>query len=126
MLMKQDATGTWNGPAPTGARGQAAATAAATVKSVVVQEPATTLLSTGQRMPMIGLGTCGIKSPDVIKKALELGYRHFDCEVQCVASTHLQCFLLSLRALEGLFRDFSGTFQTVSLLQQAVSPGIGQ
>lgn len=38
------------------------------------------MLSSGQRMPMIGLGTYKLESPDVVKKALELGYRHFDCK----------------------------------------------
>jgi diketogulonate reductase-like aldo/keto reductase len=30
-------------------------------------------------MPLLGLGTYKITSPDSIKAALELGYRHFDC-----------------------------------------------
>jgi diketogulonate reductase-like aldo/keto reductase len=47
----------------------------------VVYEATTALLSTGQRMPMIGLGTYQLSSADVVRKALELGYRHFDCEL---------------------------------------------
>lgn len=38
------------------------------------------LLSSGQRMPVIGLGTYKLASADAVKTALELGYRHFDCE----------------------------------------------
>lgn len=30
-------------------------------------------------MPLIGMGTAAIKSPESVKQALELGYRHFDC-----------------------------------------------
>jgi hypothetical protein len=75
----QAGTGTWNGPAPTGARNPEAAAAVA-AKAAVVQEATTALLSTGQRMPMIGLGTYQLSSADVVKQALELGYRHFDCE----------------------------------------------
>ncbi|KAF6262790.1 NADP-dependent oxidoreductase domain-containing protein [Scenedesmus sp. NREL 46B-D3] len=71
-------TGTWNGPAPTGARNPEAAAAAA-AKPAVVYEATTALLSTGQRMPMIGLGTFQLSSAAVVRKALELGYRHFDC-----------------------------------------------
>ncbi|WIA20539.1 hypothetical protein OEZ85_004932 [Tetradesmus obliquus] len=73
-------TGTWNGPAPTGARDPAAAAAAAAAANLTAANEATTaLLSTGQRIPMIGLGTYQLKSADAVKKALELGYRHFDC-----------------------------------------------
>lgn len=38
--------------------------------------------SNGDEMPMIGLGTAGIpadKAYDVVRKAIVLGYRHFDC-----------------------------------------------
>jgi diketogulonate reductase-like aldo/keto reductase len=31
-------------------------------------------------MPLIGLGTYKLASADAVKTALELGYRHFDCE----------------------------------------------
>jgi hypothetical protein len=78
IFLLQAGTGTWNGPAPTGARNPEAAAAA---KPAVVYEATTALLSTGQRMPMIGLGTYQLSSADVVRKALELGYRHFDCEL---------------------------------------------
>lgn len=74
----QDKTGTWNGPAPTGFLNSGAA--AEPARPAVVREPATTVLSSGQQMPMIGLGTYKLESADVVKKALELGYRHFDCK----------------------------------------------
>ncbi|MFH6983875.1 aldo/keto reductase [Marinoscillum luteum] len=38
--------------------------------------------SNGDEMPMIGLGTAGIPADqayDVIRKAIQIGYRHFDC-----------------------------------------------
>eukprot|EP00878_Enallax_costatus_P042491 GHUV01049870.1.p1 GENE.GHUV01049870.1~~GHUV01049870.1.p1 ORF type:complete len:360 (+),score=108.37 GHUV01049870.1:232-1311(+) len=73
----QDKTGTWNGPAPTGARNGGAAAEAA--RPAIVREPSTAVLSSGQRMPMIGLGTYQLESADAVKTALELGYRHFDC-----------------------------------------------
>ncbi|KAG2487994.1 hypothetical protein HYH03_013433 [Edaphochlamys debaryana] len=36
-------------------------------------------LSNGARLPMVGFGTALVKDAVVIKKALDLGYRHFDC-----------------------------------------------
>lgn len=70
-------TGTWNGPAPRGAG--AAALAAATAAPAIVSEPRSVLLNNGLRIPMLGLGTYQISDPEVVSKALELGYRHFDC-----------------------------------------------
>lgn len=79
--LAQAGTGTWNGPAPRGyadaAAGAAAAAAPAT--PAVVREPTYALLSSGARMPMIGFGTYKVESAEVVKQALELGYRHFDC-----------------------------------------------
>ncbi|PNW77353.1 hypothetical protein CHLRE_10g432900v5 [Chlamydomonas reinhardtii] len=69
-------TGTWNGPAPRGYRGTNAAAPAPTGP---VKEPDSVRLSNGVRLPMIGFGTAMIKDPQVIKDALALGYRHFDC-----------------------------------------------
>ena len=46
----------------------------------VVSEPQSVLLNSGYRVPMLGMGTYKITDPDVICKALELGYRHLDCE----------------------------------------------
>lgn len=57
-----------------------------------MREPTTVLLSTGQRMPLIGLGTYKLQSAEAVKTALELGYRHFDCESGC------WCWLLILLA----------------------------
>lgn len=45
-----------------------------------MREPTKVLLSTGQHMPLIGLGTYKLQSADAVKTALELGYRHFDCK----------------------------------------------
>lgn len=78
-MFVQAGTGTWLGPAPQGAADPEAA-AAAQQQKVVVREPSTVLLSSGQRMPLIGLGTYKMQSAQPIKTALELGYRHFDCE----------------------------------------------
>lgn len=68
------------GPAPRGAANPEAAAAVAAQKAAAVREPSTVLLSTGQRMPLIGLGTYKLQSADAVKTALDLGYRHFDCE----------------------------------------------
>lgn len=76
----QAGTGTWHGPAPRGAANPEAAAAAAAKQAAAVREPSTVPLSTGQRMPLIGLGTYKLASADAVKTALELGYRHFDCE----------------------------------------------
>lgn len=54
--------------------------AAADKAAAAVREPITVMLCTGQRMPLIGLGTYKLQSADAVKTALELGYRHFDCE----------------------------------------------
>lgn len=72
-------TGTWHGPAPRGAANPEAALAAADKAAAAVREPATVMLCTGQRMPLIGLGTYKLQSADAVKTALDLGYRHFDC-----------------------------------------------
>ncbi|GFR45609.1 hypothetical protein Agub_g7006 [Astrephomene gubernaculifera] len=70
-------TGTWNGPAPRGMRG--AAGQAAAPATAPAREPDSVRLSNGARLPMIGLGTAAIQDPEIIKQALELGYRHIDC-----------------------------------------------
>ncbi|GAX80958.1 hypothetical protein CEUSTIGMA_g8393.t1 [Chlamydomonas eustigma] len=77
----QAGTGTWNGPAPTGARGmrQKGATEAPEAAAPIVKEPQHVRLSSGASMPIIGLGTAGIKSPEAVKTALQIGYRHLDC-----------------------------------------------
>jgi alcohol dehydrogenase (NADP+) len=46
---------------------------------VAAREPETIPLSNGARMPLLGLGTYKVESPDAVKTALKLGYRHFDC-----------------------------------------------
>lgn len=67
-LDAQAGTGTWNGPAPTGAGGRAAvAEAEMAAKIAAVPEPDSIRLFNGTRLPMIGLGTAGIKSADSIK-----------------------------------------------------------
>eukprot|EP00955_Chlamydomonas_euryale_P064078 358849-Chlamydomonas_euryale.AAC.4 len=79
---KQAGTGTWNGPAPRGAGADARAAANGAAPSAAagpVREPATVRLAgAGLSMPMVCLGMLGIKSPDEVKKALEIGYRGFD------------------------------------------------
>ncbi|EFJ45425.1 hypothetical protein VOLCADRAFT_94271 [Volvox carteri f. nagariensis] len=70
-------TGTWNGPAPRGMQG--ATRQAASSATVSEQQPDSVRLSNGVRLPLIGLGTAAIKDPEVIKTALQLGYRHIDC-----------------------------------------------
>jgi hypothetical protein len=87
--VRQAGTGTWHGPAPRGAANPEAALAAADKAAAAVREPTTVMLCTGQRMPLIGLGTYKLQSADAVTMALELGYRHFDCE--CSRST--QCSL---------------------------------
>lgn len=49
------------------------------------------LLASGQRMPIIGLGTYKLASPEPVKTALELGYRHFDC----ASHSRLQCLCVA-------------------------------
>ncbi|GLC37300.1 hypothetical protein PLESTB_001138800 [Pleodorina starrii] len=71
-------TGTWNGPAPRGAQG-AASQAGAGADAGPVKEPDSVRLANGVRLPLIGLGTAAIKDPEIIKSALQVGYRHFDC-----------------------------------------------
>ncbi len=72
------------GPAPRGyadsATAAAASSAATAAAAGPVAEPTTVLLSNGDRMPLIGLGTYKLSSPDSVKAALELGYRSIDCE----------------------------------------------
>ena len=64
----QAGTGTWDGPAPRGARhaGGVAAAAAAT-KPAVIQEPRHVRLSNGSVMPIIGMGTAAIKSAEAVR-----------------------------------------------------------
>ncbi|GIL46420.1 hypothetical protein Vafri_3418 [Volvox africanus] len=71
-------TGTWNGPAPRGMQGSARQDGPS-ANSGHVKEPDSVRLGNGVRLPLIGLGTAAIKDPQVIKKALQLGYRHIDC-----------------------------------------------
>lgn len=85
FLTLQAGTGTWLGPAPRGAANPEQVAAAAAKAAAAVREPSTVLLSTGQHMPLIGLGTYKLQSAGAVRTALELGYRHFDCEcVVCV------------------------------------------
>lgn len=77
---RQAGTGTWLGAAPRGAANPEQAAAAAAKAAAAVREPSTVLLSTGQHMPLIGLGTYKLQSAGAVTTALELGYRHFDCE----------------------------------------------
>ncbi|KAI3430761.1 hypothetical protein D9Q98_009173 [Chlorella vulgaris] len=76
-----DRTGVWNGPAPRGyvsepMHAQDESRAAA---NKPVNEPSYVLLPGATRMPLIGLGTYKIESPESVRKALEVGYRHIDC-----------------------------------------------
>lgn len=92
---RQAGTGTWLGPAPRGAANPEQAAAAAAKAAAAVREPSTVLLSTGLHMPLIGLGTYKLQSAGAVKTALELGYRHFDCECVFIApsqphASHLQ------------------------------------
>jgi alcohol dehydrogenase (NADP+) len=76
---QRSGTGTWLGPAPRGAGEAAAAAAAAAAAPKAVREPDSVLLSNGARMPLLGLGTYKIDSPEAVKRALAVGYRHLDC-----------------------------------------------
>ena len=74
------ATGTWNGPAPTGyGNAPRHAQDQSPTATMSKREPDTLLLPGGGRLPLIGLGTFKVSSPEVISKAVQLGYRHFDC-----------------------------------------------
>jgi alcohol dehydrogenase (NADP+) len=75
--------GTWDGPAP---RGQGIVPRHAQdnpeIPKDCVQvshEPDCIVLRGGVRMPLLGLGTFRMTEAASVKKALELGYRHFDC-----------------------------------------------
>mmetsp|Transcript_13752 Transcript_13752/g.29583 ORF Transcript_13752/g.29583 Transcript_13752/m.29583 type:complete len:409 (-) Transcript_13752:535-1761(-) len=74
----QAGTGTWNGPAPRGYQGTQAAASTAS-PSGPVSEPDYVRLHSGTKMPLLGLGTFGLKDAASVKTALELGYRHIDC-----------------------------------------------
>ncbi|GBF92732.1 alcohol dehydrogenase [Raphidocelis subcapitata] len=77
---QRSGTGTWLGPAPRGqAQDAQPAAAAAAAPPKPVREPETVLLSNGGRIPLMGLGTYKMASPDSVKAALDLGYRHLDC-----------------------------------------------
>ncbi|GLI59279.1 hypothetical protein VaNZ11_001128 [Volvox africanus] len=71
-------TGTWNGPAPRGMQGSARQGGPSPDRGHV-KEPDSVRLANGVRLPLIGLGTAAIKDPQIIKTALQLGYRHIDC-----------------------------------------------
>ncbi len=62
----QAGTGTWNGPAPRGYIRDGVNTAAP-VAAAPVKQPETLRLASGQTLPLLGLGTAGIRSPDVIR-----------------------------------------------------------
>eukprot|EP00877_Chromochloris_zofingiensis_P000424 jgi/Chrzof1/10382/Cz04g39250.t1 len=77
LLVLQAGTGTWDGPAPRGAATAQALPAVAA--AAAVHEPQHVTLCNGAAMPMIGLGTYKIESADVIRTALDVGFRNFDC-----------------------------------------------
>eukprot|EP00884_Botryococcus_braunii_P023108 jgi/Botrbrau1/9481/Bobra.0252s0099.1 len=69
--------GTWHGPAPRGLQGRPEQVPnEAPLQS---RQPDYVLLSTGVRLPLLGLGTDKLKTPDCILAALEAGYTHIDC-----------------------------------------------
>lgn len=85
----QAGTGTWNGPAPRGAGRQVADAAIAAAAAAPIKEPGNVKLccATGTApgapaavysIPILGMGTAAITSPEAVKTALGLGYRHFD------------------------------------------------
>ena len=72
--MQPAGTGTWHGPAPRGWQAPRHASdpqpaAAAGAAAPAADEPRLSVLPSGDRMPMIGLGTFNIKSADTIKCA---------------------------------------------------------
>lgn len=76
-------TGTWHGPAPKG-RGIAPRHAQDNPEIPedcvqVTREPDSVVLPGGVRMPLLGLGTFRMTDAADVKKAVEIGYRHFDC-----------------------------------------------
>lgn len=47
--------------------------------TVHYEEPDFLILRDGIRMPLLGLGTFRLQKSDDVKKAIEIGYKHFDC-----------------------------------------------
>jgi len=72
--------GTWNGPAPRGAGEVAVAEMEAKKKAPLgpVSEPKTVYVA-GEDMPLLGLRTNHLGSPQDIKDAIAKGFRLFDC-----------------------------------------------
>ena len=75
--------GTWHGPAP---KGQGIAPRHAQDNPEIpagcvqlAREPDCVILPGGVRMPLVGLGTFRTTDAGDVKRAVELGYRHFDC-----------------------------------------------
>jgi len=94
-------TGTWAGPAPTGYKAAPTYCTDGDRNQVtaVTKEPSHALLGSGQKMPMVGMGTYQVASPDPVREALALGYRHFDCasfyDNEAVVGEGLRGFLAS-------------------------------
>lgn len=76
-----DRTGVWKGPAPRGyvAEPMHAQDESQAAADKPINDTPYVLLPGGTRMPLIGLGTYKTESPEAIRKALEVGYRHIDC-----------------------------------------------
>mmetsp|Transcript_17860 Transcript_17860/g.30632 ORF Transcript_17860/g.30632 Transcript_17860/m.30632 type:complete len:406 (+) Transcript_17860:89-1306(+) len=90
-------TGTWNGAAPQGYMRNGVNTAAPAVPVAVREQEFANLVTTGQKIPLLAMGTYRVCTPDIISKALELGYRHFDCaagyENEAVVGNGLRPFI---------------------------------
>lgn len=76
--MSQGNTGTWNGPAPRGNLSSTEARAASNGQASTSQ-PDSVSLPGGTSLPLLGFGTYKVDSADIIKLALDAGYRHIDC-----------------------------------------------
>lgn len=66
-----------NGPAPRGYNFKP--DAAPVAPKPTTQATSIPLRGCPTRLPLIGLGTYSITDPGLVRRALELGYRHFDC-----------------------------------------------
>mmetsp|Transcript_5117 Transcript_5117/g.8896 ORF Transcript_5117/g.8896 Transcript_5117/m.8896 type:complete len:395 (+) Transcript_5117:216-1400(+) len=71
-------SGVWDGPAPRGVLPPGLLSSPITTYTRKPPGATTTMLPGGGKMPFLGMSTEGT-TEEVLKKALELGYRHFDC-----------------------------------------------